>query len=263
VFKRSPSPALIGVIHLLPLPGGPSKSPGLEGVCERALTDARTLAAGGIDGVILENYGDAPFAAGRADAYTIAAMTRIANAIRAEHPALALGINVLRNDGLAALGIAAASGADFIRINVYTGVTATDQGLIEGNSRELHLERNRIGQDVRFAADVHVKHGTPLQNQPIEESAEDAFLRGKADAVILTGSSTGRPTSLDELARVRAVIPAAPLWVGSGVEPAQASKLAGIADALIVGTWFRGASLSEPVQLSRVEALRKSLRTSV
>ena len=209
--------------------------------------------------MIVENYGDAPFPRGPVAPYTVAAMTKIASAIRADHPSMKLGINVLRNDGMSALGIASATGAHFVRINVFIGATATDQGIIEGNSRELHLERNRIGQPVRFAADVHVKHGMPINTRSTEEAACDAFLRAKADAVIVTGTGTGKRTSVDELARVREAIPAAPLWVGSGVVPSQIPKLQGIADALIVGSWFRAGALDEPVQLSRVDALQKAL----
>lgn len=259
VFQRLPRPAVIGVIHLLPLPGSPSPSPGLERVSERALSDAKTLASGGVDGIIIENYGDAPFSAGQADPFTVASMTTLAYRIRSEHPNLKLGLNVLRNDGLSALGIAAATCADFIRVNVFIGTTATDQGIIQGESRALHLERNRIRSSVKFAVDVNVKHGTPLQDQPTEEAADDVFHRAKADAVIVTGRGTGHKTSIDELKRVRATLPNAPLWVGSGVQPNQISHLVGVADALIVGSWFRGGDLTAPVQATRVRSLMTEL----
>jgi uncharacterized protein len=223
------------------------------------LRDAEVLAAAGVDGIILENYGDAPFSPGRADAYTVASMTGLANSIRSAHPSLKLGINVLRNDGLSALGIAAASGADFVRVNVFIGSTATDQGIIQGESRALHQERNRLQTAVKFAVDVNVKHGTPLQDQPTEEAADDAFHRGKADAIILTGRGTGHETSLDELKRVRARLPDAPLWVGSGVTPHQIPHLHTIADALIVGSWFRNGDLTAPVQSPRVHELLTAL----
>ena len=54
---------VIGVLHLAPLPGAPTPGPGLTAVLDRALADAEALAVGGARGVIVENLGDAPFAA--------------------------------------------------------------------------------------------------------------------------------------------------------------------------------------------------------
>jgi len=128
-------PLLVGVVHLLPLPGAPRASAGLRAVETRALRDARALYEGGVDGVIVENLGDAPFTAGRVDAWTVAAMTRLALGVRALAPERMLGINVLRNDALSALAVAEASSADFIRVNVHTGAMVTDQGVITGQAR--------------------------------------------------------------------------------------------------------------------------------
>ena len=123
------APALIGVVHLLPLPGGPRPSPGLDEVVRRAVADAIALRDGGAHALIVENFGDAPFDRGPVPPATIAAMTRAALALRAELPeTFELGINVLRNDARAALGIAAATGARFVRINVHVGAMVTDQG---------------------------------------------------------------------------------------------------------------------------------------
>ncbi len=127
-------PRFIGVVHLPPLPGGPRPSPGLDAVIERAVADAETLARGGADGLVVENLGDAPFAAEQVDPYTIAAMTRAVAAVRVAVPTLELGVNVLRNDAAAALSIAAATDAAFIRINVHIGAMITDQGLIQGQA---------------------------------------------------------------------------------------------------------------------------------
>ena len=259
MFGRSEVPAFIGVVHLPPLPGAPAPSPGFANIRERALADARALADGGADGVILENFGDAPFERAHVSPFTVAIMTRLALAIRSDCPRLSLGINVLRNDALSGLGIAAASDADFIRVNVFTGVTATDQGIIEGPARQLHLERNRLGARVQFAADVHVKHGFPLNESPIEQAAEDTRKRGMADALILSGDSTGKPTSLETIQRVRHALPNAPLWIGSGFQPEQLEHIHPMVDAIVVGTWLRSNDLANPISIHRVQALRDRL----
>src|SRR5690606_13240725 len=113
-------------------------------------------------GLMLENFGDTPFYPRRVAAHTVAAMTAIAVEVRRQVD-LPLGINVLRNDGLSALGIAAASGADFIRVNVLSGARVTDQGIVQGIAHDLLRERRWLGaESVKILADVNVKHSAPL-----------------------------------------------------------------------------------------------------
>ena len=258
MIGRRKIPALIGVVHLLPLPGAPRPSPGLDAVIVRACADARALAEGGADAAILENFGDAPFTGGTVDPFTVAAMTRIAIAVRDAAPQLPLGINVLRNDARAALGVAAAAGAVFIRINVHTGVMVTDQGVLTGDARGTLLERNRLGATVALVADVMVKHAVPLGEQTIEDAARDTLLRGHADVLVVTGRGTGLPLDPNHLARLRAVVPSAPLWAGSGVTPELAGRLD--IDGAIVGTWLhQDADLTQPLETQRVHAMKAAL----
>lgn len=121
---------IIGMIHLLPLPGSPRYKGKISEVIERACRDGETLQKGGVDAVIVENYGDLPFFADKVPSETVAAMAAVATRVR-EVADLPIGINVLRNDGIAAVSIAAATDADFIRINVYTGAVLTEQGIIQ------------------------------------------------------------------------------------------------------------------------------------
>jgi uncharacterized protein len=91
----------------------------LNAIREAALRDADALASGGVDGLLLENFGDAPFYPKRVPPHTIAFMAVIGREIAARVP-LPLGVNVLRNDALSALAVATAIEAAFIRVNVYT-----------------------------------------------------------------------------------------------------------------------------------------------
>jgi membrane complex biogenesis BtpA family protein len=131
VTKRA---RLVGVVHLAPLPGSPRASAPCSAVARAAAEDARTLAAAGFDGVIVENFGDAPFFADRVPSVTVSAMTACVLAVREACPELALGVNVLRNDAEAALGVAVVCGASFVRVNVHTGARVTDQGVVEGRA---------------------------------------------------------------------------------------------------------------------------------
>ncbi|MBI3203150.1 MAG: BtpA/SgcQ family protein [Myxococcales bacterium] len=245
---------LFGVVHLLPLPGSPRFSD--RGAVEvRALTDAAALVAGGLDGFVVENFGDAPFFGDRVPASTIAEMTALTERIRvAVGPEPLIGVNVLRNDARAALAIAAATGADFIRVNVHVGVMVTDQGALEGRAAETLRERGASG--VEILADVAVKHATPPAGFDLDQSAKDTAYRGLADGLIVTGSGTGEATSLARLERVRRAVPDRPLFVGSGARAETLVDLLAIADGVIVGTSVkRDGRVDQPVDEARVRAL--------
>ena len=117
----SASKVLIGVIHLRPLPGSPRWCGNMDHVLARAEEEAATLDQGGADGIIVENFGDAPFRIGTVDPETVAAMTLAVHRVR-ESTSLPVGVNMLRNDARSALAVAAVTGAAFIRVNVHYGL---------------------------------------------------------------------------------------------------------------------------------------------
>jgi membrane complex biogenesis BtpA family protein len=254
--RRQGAPLLVGMVHLLPLPGGPGPSPGLDAVLARAEADASALLAGGADGIIVENFGDAPFERTEVEPFTVAAITRAALQIRRAAPELPLGINVLRNDARAAIAIAAACEAAFVRVNVLTGAMVTDQGIIQGDARSLLMDRRRLGTPARIAADVLVKHAVPLGSPSLEDVARDTCLRGGADALIVSGSGTGRPLDPSRIATLRKILPTVPVWAGSGVTPERVPPV----DVAIVGTWLHeNADLALPLDPERVRRMKNAL----
>src|SRR5919112_4781868 len=106
--------AVIGMIHVPALPGAPRCSMSVDEIQRFVFADAAALVDGGVDGLIIENFGDVPFYPCRVPPHTVAFLTRLAYEVKSRFP-LPLGINVLRNDGTAALAVAAAIGAEFVR----------------------------------------------------------------------------------------------------------------------------------------------------
>lgn len=254
---------LIGVVHLAPLPGSPHWEGDLRVVEAAALADARAYLQGGADGLIVENFGDVPFWRGSVPPETVAAMARLATAIVADGP-LPVGINVLRNDALAALAVAVASGARFIRVNVLSGSTVTDQGVIEGMAAEL-LRRRRLlaGDEVRILADVLVKHGSPLAPLSMAAAVADVLERGGADGVIVSGPGTGRPTALEDLEEARATARGAPVLIGSGATPELLRALSPCCDGVIAGTALKlEGMVRHPVDPERVALMKRVLPQS-
>jgi membrane complex biogenesis BtpA family protein len=249
---------LIGMVHLLPLPGSPRWAGSLEAVVARAVADAHALVAGGFHACLVENYGDAPFTAGRVDPATVAAMAVVVAEVRRAVTAL-VGVNVLKNDAGAALAVAAATGAAFIRSNVHVGAVVGDQGLIQGDAYTTLRYRRLLGTETRLFVDVGGKHAVPLAPVELEQVARDAAERGLADALVVSGPATGQPTDPGDVKRVRAVLPERPLLVGSGVTPETIGPLLAIADGVIVGTWLKESGrTTNPVDAARVAALARA-----
>jgi uncharacterized protein len=251
---------VIGMLHLPALPGSPLANLGLDEIREWMLGDAGALAEGGVDGLMLENFGDTPFYPGRVPAHTVAAMAVLAREVKARFP-LPLGINLLRNDGPGALAVASASGAEFIRVNVFTGARLTDQGIIQGEAHEVLRLRRLLGSPVRIFADVAVKHSAPLAPRALEDEVEDTVRRALADAIIVSGAGTGKSTDPEDLRRAKAAAGDTPVLVGSGAASGQAAGLLRHADGLIVGTAFkRDGVTTNPVDAERVRAFMEAVR---
>jgi membrane complex biogenesis BtpA family protein len=254
---------LIGMVHLAPLPGSPRWDGSMERVTESALVDARTLVEGGMDAILVENYGDVPFTAGRVEPSTIAAMAVVAAALRAAFPSVPLGVNVLKNDARAALAVACAAGAQFMRVNVHAGAVVADQGLVQTEAYHTLRDRRMLGADVRLFADVQGKHAVPLAPVELELEARDLVHRGLADALVVTGRATGEAAALADVKRVRSAVASVPLLVGSGVTPDTVAELLSIADGVIVGTFVkRDGNVSHPVDPDRVRRLVAAARRS-
>lgn len=235
-FQDLVTPGVVGMVHLLPLPGSPGWGGRMADVLAAALADAEALSAGGVGAIMLENYHDIPFFPSRVPAETVAAMTLAVQAVASAFPGLPLGVNVLRNDVESALGIAVACGARFVRVNVHSGAAVTDQGTIEGKAWHTLRRRRELGADVGILADVRVKHARPLVARPLEEEVRDLRLRGLADGVIVSGAATGAGTDPTEVALVREAVPDTPVLVGSGATAATVSDFVPHADAIIVGS---------------------------
>ena len=254
-------PALVGMVHLLPLPGAPGWGGSFEAVLEAVAEDVATLHRAGVDGVLVENFGDVPFVPGPVGPATVAALTRAVALARSltDRP---VGVNVLRNDPEAALGIAAATGAAFLRVNVHTGTMHTDQGPLVGRAHTTLRLRASLDGPCAIWADVHVKHATPVPGESLEAAARDTWERGRADALIVSGSGTGRRTDPNCVERVREAVPDAPVWVGSGVDPENVSGLPRGVAGVIVGSSIqvdgRPGGRVDPTRASRmVEEVRR------
>ena len=257
-------PSLIGVIHLPALAGAPFShalhpAQALQEAGAWAVKEALLLSRAGFQAVILENFGDVPFFKTQVPPETIASMAVIAAAVR-EAVKIQVGINILRNDCRGALAVAAVTDCHLIRVNALSGVVASDQGLIEGDAAYLIREKTRLHVDVAIFADVNVKHARTLSSNDLDLAIEDARHRALADAVIVTGKSTGRsvdPMTLQKASKTAKSV-GMPLYVGSGVSRDGLFELKKYVDGVIVGSALRkGGVAGAPMDPGEVRLFAK------
>jgi uncharacterized protein len=244
---------VLGMVHLHPLPGAPRYGGRLAPVLEAALGDAEAICRGGASGMIVENFNDNPFYPDQVEPETVAAMAVIAKEVVRAAGDLPVGINVLRNDWKAALAIALAVGARFIRLNVLTDALVTDQGLIEAPAHLALRYRRALGADhLLILADVYCKHGAPLARRPLGTVARDTAERGLADALIVSGEESGDPPRREDILEVRAAVPDVPVLLGSGMRETTAETVA-LVDGSVFGYHAKvDGIMTNPVDPERV-----------
>ena len=254
---------VIGVVHLLPLPTSPKWGGNLQRVIDRAEQEATALASGGVNGIIVENFFDSPFPKDHVDPAVVSAMSLIVHRLQ-KLVAIPIGINVLRNDARSALAIATCAEAQFIRVNVLTGVMATDQGLIEGCAYELLRYRRELGSNVNILADVLVKHARPLGSPNLTTAVQETIERGLADGIVLSGWATGSPPTLEDLELAKAAAKATPVFIGSGASWENIGKLIQSADGVIVASSLkRKGDITQSIDPTRVRQFVEALETGV
>ena len=249
-----------GVVHLQSLPGSPSNRLSLDEIIDLAQEDINNLVFGGVDGIIIENFGDTPFVKDDVSKRTLASFTTVVENLSIERD-IKVGINVLRNDGIAALSIAEATKSNFVRINVLNNTMFTDQGIIEGKSHEINQFKSTLNNVVEIYADVFVKHAVPAPGSKIENHAKELIDRAGADVVIVTGDGTGHEINMDDLEKVRNIVPEGKLAIGSGVNATNVGAYQDLADILIVGTSFKFDNIvSKKVDINRVEEIVRKVK---
>jgi len=254
---------IIGCIHLLPLPGSPLYDGNLERIYDLALSEADQLVKGGVDALIVENFRDKPFYPDRVPAETVAALSGVGREI-VKACKVPVGINVLRNDGESAIAIAAGIGADFIRVNVTGGAVVSEQGIIVGKSHLVVRLRAALKSEALIFADVGVKHAAALADRGLATEAIDAEERNLADALIVSGSMTGKETDTADIDIVKAHT-SLPVLIGSGATPDNLPKVWDKVDGLIVGSYFKeggkGNNVVDPERVSRMMKAVAGLRS--
>ncbi len=255
VFAK-PKP-VVGMVHLPPLPGSVGyKGYGMQQIIDFAVRDAQRLVEGGVDGLMVENMWDLPFAVGT----DVSPEQMCAQAVAAKEVIrvvkLPVGINVVHNGGRVTLGIAIATGAKFMRICLLTGAQIWDTGEFDhGCARELLTTRKlAYAEDIKLFCDVDKKHSVRFPGLDLETHIEwtEFYL---ADAIIISGKMTGSAPSVEKVKHARKMVGARrPILMGSGTNAENVAEFLRYADGCIVGFSIKEDPRPEnPVSVDKVK----------
>ncbi len=233
VFKKKKS--IIGVLHL--------KGNTTEDIRERAKREADMYLNGGLDGIIAEDY---------FNSYTH--LEWVLSYLSDLKPGVPIGVNCLNFDSLC-FELARDHCCDFLQLDSVIGhVKPRDE-----DSMRTMLDMERSRTEALLLGGVRFKYQPVLSEKTLEEDLEEA--KNRCDAVCVTGDGTGMQTPMEKLQDFRNIIGDFPLVICSGLNEDNCAKQMQIADAAIVGSFFKdtGRDTGE-VDPARIKRLLARLR---
>lgn len=251
---------IIGMVHVDALPGTPGNTQAITSIIKHAMEEALILQNAGIDAILIENMNDVPYLKKFVGPEVVACMTAISVELR-QNIHVPLGIQILAAANKEALAVAQAAQLDFIRTEGFVFAHMADEGFLESCAGELLRYRKHIGAEhIRVFTDVQKKHSSHAITSDIslKEHIETAafFL---SDAIIITGTSTGREASDDDV-RIAFSSTKLPVLIGSGITKENIDKYWNYADAFIVGSHFKhDGNWKNKVSVERVTAFMKKV----
>ena len=230
IFKNK---AVIGMVHLMPLPGSPGYGGSIDQIIDAAFQDMRALEDGGADSFIIENFGDVPYATEN-EPITMAAMSSVAGLI-ARETKLPFGINVQFNCTDWEWAMSYVTGAAFIRVEAFVETRIGIHGVTEAKAPSLMRLKKMYPSETMIFADINTKHTFAVCDQPLDFSITEAEESG-ADALIVTGLLTGKSPTLEDVKEFKALAGDMPVLLGSGVKASNIKDFFQVADGAIIGS---------------------------
>jgi membrane complex biogenesis BtpA family protein len=251
---------VIGMCHLQAMPGdsGYDKKGGLDKIIELAKADLLALQEGGVDGVLISNEFSLPYLT-KTEPITAIAMARVIGELRSEIK-IPFGVNVLW-DATASIDLAVATGAKFVR-EIFTGVYASDFGVWNTNVGKTARHRMAVsGEDVRLLFNIVPEAADYMGDRTIEQITKSTVFNCQPDGLCVSGLTAGAATDSNILAKVKQHAGNTPVVVNTGVNDRTAAELLSIADAAIVGTYFKyGGVFENATDTKRVAKLMAEVR---
>lgn len=252
-FKKK---MVIGMVHLLPMPGNAAYRDNKEEIIRNAIEDAKTLIDCGVDAISLENFSDWPQYSTEVPLEAYSLMVRIATEIKSFCP-IPFGVNIEMNAFVQEWAMAYAVDADFIRLEAFVDNRAGSFGYIEACSTPLAKIMKDYPAKTLLFTDVHTAETYGNPNIPINEAAQNA-INHDSHAIIVTENDQNKKITVEDVKSMRETIGDFPIIVGAGVKAETVLGYLEYADAVIVG---RGFKTGERVDPAKVKEFMKVVRS--
>lgn len=260
IFPK-PKP-VIGMIHVLALPGTPKSVATVSDIIQTAVKEALLYQKLGLNGLMIENMHDVPYLNRQVGPEITAVMTAVAIAVK-QAVSIPVGIQILAGANQEALAVAKAGGLQFIRAEGFVYGHIADEGYMDSCAAELLRFRKQIGaENIAVLTDIKKKHSSHSITADVTigdtASAAEFFL---SDGLIVTGSSTGREVLLDDLIEAKKHS-SLPVLIGSGITFENIANYWSLADGFIVGSHFKeDGNWSNPLSEQRISRFMQVVKT--
>jgi membrane complex biogenesis BtpA family protein len=229
---------VIGLVHLLPLPGTPFYEEGnVEKALDKAVADTTALYQGGAQGCLVQTV-DRIYPVGEEVDYArMAAMSTIVQAVsEATGPEFQIGVQILWNALKASLAVAKVCGGSFLRCNAFVGATMTPSGVAQSDPVGFQKYRAQLGtQDIKLIAEVDGTHFRWMGGKPTAEVARLALAAG-AHAVEV--AHPDEETNMRMVRDVKEAMPDLPVILGGHTNHENVARRLAAADGVFVGSCF-------------------------
>jgi hypothetical protein len=245
--------------HLPALPGTPlyDEDGGPDAIVEAVRRDVEILTASGFDAVLFCNENDRPYQLS-ASLEGVATMARVVTEVAPrDRP---FGVDYLW-DAQAALSVAVATGASFIR-EVATGVYESDMGLWTPDAATLLRRRRDLdAEHVRVFMNVTPEFASSLGTRDVATTARSVSVSSLADTILVSGPMAGAEPSRDAVRAAKAACPHTPVFANTGVKSTNVADFLSVADGVIVGSDLKvDGGTWNPVDRVRAERFMAAVR---
>lgn len=244
---------IIGMVHLLPLPGAPGYGGDMEIIYAQAKRDLESLIAGGVTAAIVENFGDIPYTT-EPCSIAVNAMAILLDRLQ-KISSIPIGVNVQYDCTESEWNLAYLTNAAFLRAEAFVENRISPSGICYASAPRLMRQRAAFACDAMVFADINVKHTFPMADQPIAFSIQTAVESG-ASAIIITGLQTGSVPGIAEVKAAKEIAGDFPVLIGSGISEKTIGGYLSVADGVIVGSAIKeDGNVWKPVDPERVRRL--------
>ncbi|NOR90693.1 MAG: BtpA/SgcQ family protein [Anaerolineales bacterium] len=260
LFGRSKP--VIAMAHLPALPGTPryDENGGMDAAVESVQRDVEILLNESIDSIMFCNEDDRPYSF-QVGYEVVAAMARVVAECKPRD--IPFGVDLLW-DGKAAMAVAAATGASFIR-EVVTGTYESDMGLWSPDAGALLRYRRALGASgVSVFMNITPEFASSLGSRSVAERAKSAVVSSLADAILIAGPMAGSEPDIEWIKEAKSAVGEDfPVLLNTGARADNIAKFLEVADGVIVGSALKvDGHTWNPVDPKRVKEFMKIVRAA-